>query len=285
MATDEEEEVKGFMMARRALVCSYLTMLQSFREKVTLQKKRWAEGLSIYKAMALSLFQEYLDKTMHSLFLSGDNLDQAVIGHSKWARENGLPTVQMLSITFMDHNISVPVPFETFLAAGEIFLSFQTTLGNSSKEESKKEMKEEKVDWVAAFFPGMSSTLGESHAPSVKKDLQKQQRLNAVLDNKDLMPQQKQFMMENIINKEEEEGSGMHLNLGKEEEDEDPLSKRFQLHLNESDHELYSTPLPYSGQYHSLSDIQLPKFYGHPLEFINFMLCLHVWLTGTQKSQ
>ena len=34
-----EEEAKGFMMARRALVCSYLTKLQTFREKVTLQEK------------------------------------------------------------------------------------------------------------------------------------------------------------------------------------------------------------------------------------------------------
>ena len=48
-----EEEVKGFMVARRALVCSYLEKLQSFRERVTLQEKGWAKGLSIYKAMAV----------------------------------------------------------------------------------------------------------------------------------------------------------------------------------------------------------------------------------------
>ena len=35
------EEVKGFMVARRALVCSYVEKLQSFRERVTLQEKRW----------------------------------------------------------------------------------------------------------------------------------------------------------------------------------------------------------------------------------------------------
>ena len=51
-----EEKVKGFMVARKALFCSYVEKLQSFRERVTLQEKRWAEGLGIYKAMALSFF-------------------------------------------------------------------------------------------------------------------------------------------------------------------------------------------------------------------------------------
>ena len=116
----------------------------------------------------------------------------------------------------------------------------------------------------------MSSTLRESRPPSVKKDLQKQQRINAVFENEALTPQQKQFMMENIMNEDDEEGSGMHLNLGELDEEEDPLSKRFHSHLDETDHELYSAPQPYSGQYHSLPDVKLPKFYGNPLEFHKF---------------
>ncbi len=95
-----EEEVKGFMVARRALVCSYLEKLQSFREKVTVQEKGWTEGLSIYKAMALSLFREYLDTLAHLLFLSGESLINAVIGHTQWAKENVLPVVQMLMTAF-----------------------------------------------------------------------------------------------------------------------------------------------------------------------------------------
>ena len=39
-----EEEVKGFMVARTALVCSYVEKLQSFRQKVTIQEKRLTEG-------------------------------------------------------------------------------------------------------------------------------------------------------------------------------------------------------------------------------------------------
>ena len=103
-----EEETKGFMMARRALVCSYLTRLQSFREKVTLQEKRWAKGLGIYKAMALSLFHEYLDMTTCLLFLSGDNLKNAVTGHPKWAKEIVLLVVQKLMTAFSDDTVSVP---------------------------------------------------------------------------------------------------------------------------------------------------------------------------------
>ena len=71
-----EEEVKGFMVARRALVCSYLEKLQSFRERVTIQEKGWTEGLNIYKAMTLSLFREYLDTIAYLLFLSGESLKQ-----------------------------------------------------------------------------------------------------------------------------------------------------------------------------------------------------------------
>ena len=249
-----EEETKGFTMARRALVCSYLTRLQSFREKV--QERKWAEGFSSYKAMTLSLFREYFDTVTHLLFLSGDNLNNAVIGHSKWAKENVLPVVQMLMTAFSDDNVSVPMLFEHFPEAGETFLSFQSALGNVSKDKPKQQIKEEKVEGAAAFFPGMSSTLMETQSPSAKKDLHRQQRMNAVFENEGLTPQQKQFMMENIMNEEEEEGSGMHLNPAEEDEEEDPLSKGFQLHLDVTDHELYSAPQPYSRQYHSLPDVK-----------------------------
>ena len=70
---------------------------------------------------------------------------------------------------------------------------------------------------------------------------------------------------------EQEEGTGMYLNP--EEEEEDPLSK----HLDETDHELYSAQQPYSGQYHSLPNVKLPKFHGNPLEFHKFCLCSLVW--------
>ena len=72
------------------------------------------------------------------------------------------------------------------------------------------------------------------------------------------------------MNEDEDEGSGMHLNLGEVDEEEDPLSKRFYLHLDETDHKLYSAPQPYSGQYHSLPDAKLLKFYRNPLEFHKF---------------
>ena len=147
-----EEEVKGFMVARRALVCSYVERLQSFRERVTIQEKRWAEGLEIYKAMALSFFREYLDTVAYLLFLTGESLNNAVIGHTKWAKENVLPVVQMLTIAFSDDDITVPVLFEHFPEAGETFISFNATLGNVSKEENKNEPKGEKVEGATSFF-------------------------------------------------------------------------------------------------------------------------------------
>ena len=49
-----EEEVKGFMVARRALVCSYLSKLQSFRERVTLKEKTWDDWLDWCQPIILS---------------------------------------------------------------------------------------------------------------------------------------------------------------------------------------------------------------------------------------
>ena len=77
-------------------------------------------------------------------------------------------------------------------------------------------------------------------------------------------------MMEYIRHEGNEEGADMPSNLGEIDEEEDPLSKRFHLHLDETDHELYSAPQPHSNQYHSLPDIKLPKFHGNPLEFHKF---------------
>ena len=68
-----EDEVKRFMVARRALVCSYVEKLQSFREGVTIQERGWTKGLDIYRAMALSLFREFLDTVTYLMFLSGEN--------------------------------------------------------------------------------------------------------------------------------------------------------------------------------------------------------------------
>ena len=141
--------------------------------------------------MALSFFREYLDTIAYLLFLTGENLNNAVIGHTKWAKENVLPVVQMLTIAFSDDNVTAPVLFEHFPAAGETFLSFRSTLGDAIKEDPKNEVNEEKVEGAAAFLPGMSSTL--SQPPSDKKDLQSQQRLSAVFEDEDLTPQQKVF--------------------------------------------------------------------------------------------
>ena len=272
-----EEEVKGFMVARRALVCSYLEKLQSFREKVTVQEKGWTEGLSIYKAMALSLFREYLDTLAHLLFLSGESLINAVIGHTQWAKENVLPVVQMLMTAFRDDNVAAPVLFEHFPAAGETFLSFRSTLEDEVKEKLKNEVNEEKVEGAAAFHPGMSSTLRDNKPALEKKDLQKQQRLTAIFEDEDLSPEQKYFMMEYIRQADHEEDNENFVTTGKMGEDEDPLEKRFHLRLEETDHELYSSPQPHSSQYHSLPDVKLPKFHGNPLEFHKFysmFLCL-----------
>ena len=51
-----EEEVKGFMVARRALVSSYVEKLQSFRENVTIQERGWTKGLDIYRGNGLIPF-------------------------------------------------------------------------------------------------------------------------------------------------------------------------------------------------------------------------------------
>ena len=237
-----EEEVKGFMVARRALVCSYLEKLQSFRERVTTLEKGWAEGLSLYKAMALSLFREYLDTIAYLLFLTGESLTNAVIGHTQWAKENVFPVVQMLTTAFTDDNVVAPVLFEHFPAAGKTFLSLKSTLEGDAKENSKKEVNDEKVEGAAAFHPGMSSTLRESKPVPDKKDLQRQQRITSIFEDEDLSPEQKYFMMEYIRQAEHEEEADNFLTSEKMEKEEDPLAKRFHLHIEETDHELYSTP-------------------------------------------
>ena len=73
-------------------------------------------------------------------------------GHTKWAKENVLPAVLMLTIAFSDDNASVPVLFEHFPEAGETFISFDSALGNVSKVERKQESKEEKVGGLKLFF-------------------------------------------------------------------------------------------------------------------------------------
>ena len=72
------------------------------------------------------------------------------------------------------------------------------------------------------------------------------------------------------MNEQEEDVAGMHLPYGEGDQEEDPLSKRFQFYLDETEHVLHSAPQPYSDQYHSLPDINLPKFYGNPSEFHKF---------------
>ena len=266
-----EEEVKGFMVARRALVCSYLERLQSFREWVTMQEKGWTEGLNIYKAMALSFFREYLDTIAYMLFLSGESLNNAVITHTKWAKENVLPVVQMLSTAFIDDNVTIPVLFEHFPTAGETFLSAHSTLRNENQEEDvKNEGKDGKVEGAAAFLPGMSSTLRESKPPPNKKDLQRQQRLKEIFEDEDLTSEQKYFMMEYIRQAGDDIDTDTLAHHVEAEIEEDPLVKRFHLKINETDHELYAAPQPHSSQYHSLPDVKLPKFHGNPLEFHKF---------------
>ena len=97
-------------------------------------------------------------------------------------------------------------------------------------------------------MPGMSSTRRESRTPSAeRKDLQRQQRLKAVFESKSLTPQQKLFMMENIMR----EYGGMQSEAGGMAEEMDSLAKRFHLQIEETGAELYSAPQPYSSQYHN----------------------------------
>ena len=268
-----EEETKRFVVAKRALVCSYVEKLQSFREGVTIQETGWTKGLDIYRAMALSLFREYLDTTTYLLFLSGDNLGQAVQAHSNWVKESVLPVIEMLNTAFSDDNISVPVLFQDFPEAGETFLSFPNSALENVPDlgQQKQEPKEEKPGGAETFVPGLSSTRRESRTPSgERKDLQRQQRLKAVFESESLTPQQKQFMMENIMREYAEEDMGMQSEAGAMTEEMDSLSKRFHLQIEETGFELYSSPQPYSGQYHSLPDVKLPNFYSNPLEFHKF---------------
>ena len=162
-----EEEVKGFMVARRALVCSYVEKLQSFIESVTIQERGWTKGLDIYRAMALSLFHEYLDTVTYLLFLSGETLGQAVQAHTKWVRESVLPVIEMLNTAFSDDNVSVPVLFQHFPEAGETFLSLNDTIvGNLPEAGQQSKPKEENPEGAEAFVPGLSSTRRESKTHS-----------------------------------------------------------------------------------------------------------------------
>ena len=68
----------------------------------------------------------------------------------------------------------------------------------------------------------------------------------------------------------EEEGAGMQSEAGAMTGEMDSLAKRFHLQIEETGAELYSAPQPYSGQYHTLPEVKLPKFYGNPLEFHKF---------------
>ena len=112
--------------------------------------------------MALSLFCEYLDTATYLLFLSGENLGQAVIAHTKWVKESVLPVMEMLNTASSDDNVSVPVLFQHFPEAGETFLSFNNSaLGNvpevgQPEVGQKREPKEEKPEGAEAFVPGMS---------------------------------------------------------------------------------------------------------------------------------
>ena len=199
-----KEETKRFMVARRALVCSHVEKLQSFRESVTIQERGWTQGLDIYRAMALSLFCEYLDTTTYLLFLSGENLGQAVQAHTKWVTESVLPVIEMLNTAFSDDNVSVPVLFQDFPEAGETFISFNNSdnvpeLGQPEVGQ-KREPKDEKQEGAGALAPGLSSTRRESRTPSKeRKDTQRQQMLKFVLESESLTPQQKEFMMNNLM--------------------------------------------------------------------------------------
>ena len=264
-----EEETKRFMMARRALVCSYVERLQSFRESVTTQEGGWTRGLDIYRAMALSLFREYLDTVTYLLFLSGENLGQAVKAHTKWVKESVLPVIEMLNTAFSDDNIDVPVLFEDFPASGETFLSFQE---NASELGQPRVPKPAQPAGAEAFVPGLASTRRESRTSSVeRKDVQRQQMLKAVLENESISPQQKEYLVNNLIKEfADEDGAGMQSKAGAMAPEVDSLAQRFHLKIEETGAELYSAPQPYSGQYHSLPDVKLPNFHGNPLEFHKF---------------
>ena len=159
-----EEEVKRYMVGRRALVCSYVEKLQAFREGVTIQERGWTKGLYIYRAMALSLFREHLDTVTYLLFLSGENLGHAVQAHTNWAKESVLPVIEMLNTAFSDDGVSVPVLFQDFPEAGETFLSFHDSAADNVPELGHPEVgqqqgpKEEKPEGAEAFVPGLSST-------------------------------------------------------------------------------------------------------------------------------
>ena len=189
-----------------------------------------------------------------------------MIVHTKWAKENVLPVVQMLSTAFADDNVTIPVLFEHFPTAGETFLSAHSTLRDENLENDlKNEGKEGKVEG-AAFLPGMSSTLRESKPPPNKKDHLRQQRLTAIYEDENLNPEQKYFMMEYIRQAGDDIDTETLAHPG-ETGEEDPLVKRFNLKNDETDQEIYAAPQPHSNQYHSLPDVKLPKFHGNPLEF------------------
>ena len=273
-----EDEVKRFMVARRALVCSYVEKLQSFREGVTTEERGFTKGLDIYRAMALSLFREFLDTVTYLMFLSGENLGHAVQVHTNWVKESVLPVIEMLNTAFSDDSVSVPVLFQDFPKPGETFLSFNASSADNVPESGqpevgqRREPKEEKHEGAGAFVPGLSSTRRGSRAPSEeRKDVQRQQMLKFVLESESLTPQQKEYMMNNLMREfAEEEGAGMQSQAGAMTHDMDSLAQRFHLKIEETGAELVSAPQPYSGQYHTLPDVKLPNFYGNPLEFHKF---------------
>ena len=121
-------------------------------------------------------------------------------------------------------------------------------------------------------MPGLSSTRKNSRTPSEeRKDTQRQQMLKVVLESEGLTPQQKEFMVNNLIREfAEEEGTGMQSRAEAMAEDMDSLAQHFHLKIEETGAELYSAPQPYSSQYHTLPDVKLPNFYGNPLEFYKF---------------
>ena len=261
-----EDEAKMFMMSRRALVCSYLERLQQFREKITLREVSWAEGLRIYKSLALTLFKEILETVTYLHFLKGEELEKAINLHSKWAKENVIPVVQMLLTAFSDDTVDAPVLFEDFPKKDETFLSYDSTFTTAAKAKNQAIFEDKELEGAGAFLPGLQSTMqgdeqkGESpfKQESDAHYFLKQQKINAVLENKSLDSQQKQILLKNLM---EEEG---------EREEQDSLSRRFQLQQHDDPAEIYNAPQPYSNQYHSLPDVKLPKFHGNPLEFHKF---------------
>ena len=177
-----------------------------------------------------------------------------------------------------DDSVSVPVLSQDFPKPGETFLSFNTSSADNVPESGqpeagqRREPKEEKHEGAGAFVPGLSSTRRGSRAPSEeRKDVQRQQMLKFVLESESLTPQQKEFMMNNLMREfAEEEGMGMQSQAGAMTHDMDSLAQRFHLKIEETGAELFSAPQPYSGQYHTLPDVKLPNFYGNPLEFHKF---------------